>query len=208
MEHPSEKARKQYLQEHPGANPKNHTVGEKGDSRGRDPKTEGRVNSKGEAAPKEKGVPIDKVLENFSKSLKQSEENLTSTQDSIQAKFKKSPPFGAEGAKLTFNDAGEATYERPGGTKVTYNPSGGIGRQLLNLSHKVREQKKIVTEYTKKVESWLGKGAGKVGYPTGGASNTLRSKMIRLAASMPKGSSERKALLNVLATPRVSPESE
>ena len=29
--------------------------------------------------------------------------------------------------------------------------------------------------------------------------DSLRSKMIRLAASMPKGSSERKALLNVLA---------
>lgn len=32
--------------------------------------------------------------------------------------------------------------------------------------------------------------------------DTLRSKMIRLAASMPKGSSERKALLNVLAYER------
>ena len=30
--------------------------------------------------------------------------------------------------------------------------------------------------------------------------SNLRSKMIRLAASMPKGSPERKALLNVLAT--------
>lgn len=32
--------------------------------------------------------------------------------------------------------------------------------------------------------------------------NTLRSKMVRLAASLPKGSSERKALLNVLAEDR------
>lgn len=33
--------------------------------------------------------------------------------------------------------------------------------------------------------------------------NTLRSKMIRLAATMPKGSSERKALLDVLASTRL-----
>jgi hypothetical protein len=38
--------------------------------------------------------------------------------------------------------------------------------------------------------------------------DTLRSKMIRLAASMPKGSSERKALLDVLAGDRTGALSE
>jgi hypothetical protein len=38
-------------------------------------------------------------------------------------------------------------------------------------------------------------------------SDNLRSKMIRLAATMPKGSSERKALLDVLAARTLTPES-
>ena len=125
--------------------------------------------------PMEHGIPIDKVRENFSNALEVTQKNLASLKDKIDAQFKKSPPLGAaKGVTPTLDESGNMTYETFSGKKERYTPQGGTARQILNLSQKVRGTKKIIQQYTQKIEK------------------------LRGAASLPKGSEERRSVLAAL----------
>ena len=109
--------------------------------------------------PTEHGIPIDKVRENFTNALGVNQKNLASIKDKIDAQFKKSPPLGAaKGVTPTLDESGNMTYETFSGSKEQYTPRGGMDLQIRDLSQKVRGTKKIIQQYTQRIEKLRGDG--------------------------------------------------